>query len=192
MFTPNRYFFLSIVISLGVALSACAPAGLTPEQVQATANDIAATSVVLTLTALPTNTVAPTATPLPSATPSPMDTATSEPSATATTEPIFIATSTPYGQLDPTQFTTAQADKNDKNAPLLMENHTDEEVTIVITSPIYQEYTIKKTMIIILDENTYTYQVTVGNKTLVGSFSITNGDKHVFSVYADKVHFSTP
>jgi len=191
----NKPAGLFLLAWVAILLSSCASAGLSLEQAAETAHDIAATNVVLTLTALPTSTAIPTETPQPSATPSPdpSETATLASSTTPPLTPTFAPTWTPYGRLQPTEFGTAQADKDDKNAPLLLENKSGEDILFVLLSPIYQEYQFSKSMTIILPEGQYTYRVWIGNSSpMNGSFSITNGDKHILTFYVDKVHFSTP
>ncbi|MEX2161199.1 MAG: hypothetical protein WD751_04715 [Anaerolineales bacterium] len=178
---------------LSIFLAACAAGGLNAADAQATAHDLAGTAVAITLAALPTNTSVPTSTPEPSPTPSPLasDTPTLEPSATFTA--TFAPTWTPYGQMESTQLGTAQADKADQNAPLQISNQSGEdEITFTLLSPVHQEYQIKNGLTLILPEGTYTYRVRLEKKTMNGSFTITNGDKHVLTIYADKVHFAGP
>jgi hypothetical protein len=48
-------------------------------------------------------------------------------------------------------------------------------------------------MTLILPEAQYTYRAWIGDEgPFNGTFSITNGDKHVLTFNADKIHFSTP
>lgn len=179
----------TILIAITVLLAACGPAGPSVEQIDATAQHFAATGVALTLTAWPTNTALPTETPEPTSTPLPSDTSTPEPTATAT----FAPTWTPFGQLESTDFGTAQADKADKNAPLVVQNNTGESVQFFLLSPFYQEYQLANSMTIILPEGSYSFRYWVGNQSpRSGSFNITNGDKHVLTLYEDKYHFATP
>lgn len=186
----KRIILFFQVALLAAILSACA-SGLIAEDVNATAQHLASTGVALTLTAMPTNTLAPNATTEPSATPTlvPSETATPLPTATNT----FAPTWTPYGQLVPTDFGEAQADKNDKNAPLVIQNTTGEAIEFYLLSPIYQEYEFNNGMSVILPEATYTFRYWFGNHgPISGSFSITNGDKHILTLYDDKYHFATP
>jgi hypothetical protein len=62
-----------------------------------------------------------------------------------------------------------------------------------LLSPIYQEYEIGNSITVILPEATYSFRYWVGTKgPISGSFSITNGDKHVLTLNEDKFHFATP
>jgi hypothetical protein len=177
-------------------LSACTIGQYSEEQLQATAHELAATSVSLTMTALPTQTALPTYTPIPTD----MPTATPEvaqatSTATSTAAPVvqttFLPTATVYGLSG--DFDADKNDKADLNAPVLLDNQTEDQVRLVISSPIYAEYLITNNMFIILPEATYHYQVWIGNKgPISGSFSITNGDKHELTFYPNKVHFSVP
>lgn len=181
-------------VSLILFLSACTLGTLSPEQIQGTAYSLAETAVPLTMTAMPTNTVLPTETPQPISTstpepsPSPSVAITESPTVGAT----FAPTWTPYGQSEAGAAETAQADKTDFNAPLLLDNQSGEDVHFTILSPVYQEYEISRSMTLILPEGSYTFRAKVDNASYSGSFSITNGDKHVLSFYATKYHFSTP
>ena len=79
------------------------------------------------------------------------------------------------------------------NAPLLLENKSGEEIQFILLSPQYQEYVFKGNMTLIVPEGRYSYRAWMGNQgPFNGSFSITNGDKHVLTFYTDKIHFSTP
>ena len=170
-------------------LSACTTS-LSPEQIRATAQVLAAQQLAADLTARPTNTSEPTATLQPTQTlPPPSETPTGSPTATAT----MAATSTPFGFLSPSDFSTAQANKADSNAPLVLDNRSDEIVRFVLLSPVYQEYEFSGSVTIIIPEAEYTYRIWIGKKGPInGSFAITNGDKHVLSIYADKVSFKIP
>lgn len=186
----KRILLILQAATLAIVLGACA-SGVSLEDVNATAQHLASTGIALTLTAMPTNTLAPSATSEPSATATlvPSETSTAAPTSTAT----FAPTWTPYGLLMPTNFGTAQADKADKNAPLAIQNATGETVEFYLLSPIYQEYRINNGMTIILPEATYSFRYWAGNQgPISGSFSITNGDKHVLTLYDDKYHFATP
>lgn len=191
----RRFSFLLYPFALILFLSACTLGQFSPEQLQATIDELAATSMVLTLTALPTST------PLPSATPTLAPTATVEPAALPadtstplpTDQPTLQATWTPYGLAQPTDFEDSKTDKDDKNAPLLLDNESGEEIHFIILSPVYADYTFSGNMSLILPEGTYHYRAWIGDKGPInGSFSITNGDKHILIFYKDKIHFSTP
>lgn len=76
---------------------------------------------------------------------------------------------------------------------MFFENKSGEEIQFVFLSPRYQEYKFKGNMTLILPEGQYSYRAWIGKAgPFNGSFSITNGDKHVLTFYADKIHFSTP
>jgi len=187
----RKFLYLLLAFSF-LFLASCASGSLSPENIEASAQAIVATGIPLTLTAWPTNTSLPTATPQPSSTteasPSPAETQTESPTAIST----FLPTWTPYGQSESGAFETAKADKADQNAPLLLNNRTDEEIQFTLLSPRYQEYQFTGNMTLILPEGQYSYRAKVGDKSFSGSFSITNGDKHVLTFYSDRIHFATP
>lgn len=191
----KRKLLYLLSLPLLVLTSSCSPGQLSPEQIESTAQVIAATGIPLTLTAMPSDTEAPTATPQPSATsapvsPSPTETVTDSPTVPP---PTYLPTWTPYGLSDADTFATNQADKADLNAPLFLENKTEEEIHFILLSPRYQEYLFSGSMSLILPEGQYTYRAWIGNKGPInGTFSITNGDKHVLTFHADKIHFATP
>jgi hypothetical protein len=170
-------------------LTACTPSP-SPEQIRATAQVLAAERLAADLTARPTSTSEPTATLQPTQTPPPpSETTTWSPTGTAT----MADTSTPFGYLSPSDFSTAQANKADSNAPLVLDNRSGEVVRFVFLSPVYQEYEFSGSMSIIIPEAEYTYRIWIGKKGPInGSFAITNGDKHVLSIYVDKVSFKIP
>ena len=173
-----------------VLLSACTGSP-SPEEIRATAQVLAAQRLATDLAARPTDTPEPSATPQPTQTqtPLPSETVAASPTATATMQP----TRTPFGYMSPSDFATAQANKADSNAPLVLDNRSGQTVRMVLLSPVYQEYEFSGSMTIIIPEAIYTYQIWIGNKGPInGSFEITNGDKHVLSIYADKVGFKTP
>lgn len=187
--------FRALIFIPVLFLSACTIGQYSPEQLEATVEQLAATGMALTLTALPTQTAIPTqtytATLPPTATLAPTEI---PPTATFTPAPTFQPTATLYGLAQPTDFAESKNDKADKDAPLLFDNQSGgQEIHIIITSPVYGDYTFTGNMSIILPEATYTYRAWIGNKgPLSGSFSITNGDKHILTFYPDKIHFSTP
>jgi hypothetical protein len=184
-----------LFLLLTLLLVSCGPAALSAEQIQQTAQVMVDTGIPLTLTALPTNTSLPTETPQPTATFTSI--ASPSPSTTVTiitnTLPPAIATWTPYGQNESGALETAQTDKADSNAPLLFDNQSGEEIQFIFVSPIYQEYAFDGSMTLILPEGQYSYRAWIGDDgPFSGSFAITNGDKHVLSFRAGKIHFSTP
>jgi len=189
----RKFVFHLAPFSIFFLLSACTLGQFSPEQLQATVQELVATSMVLTLTAMPSSTPLPS--DIPSATLAPS--ATLELTETVTTlptmQPTFQATWTPYGLAQPTDFVDSKTDKQDRNAPLLLDNESGEEIHFIILSPVYADYTFTGIMSLILHEGTYQYRAWIGNKgPISGSFSITNGDKHILIFYKDKIHFSTP
>lgn len=177
------------------ALAACASAP-SVEEIHATAQQMASTSIVLTVAAIPSDTAVPSETPtqIPSSTFTVESSA--QPTGTQTLVPVSpttpLPTATNYGQMSGSAQETAWADKDDKNAPLMLKNNSGEEIHLILLSPVYQEYTFTSNMTLILPENTYTYRVFVGDKAFSGSFSITNGDKHALVFYEDRVRFGVP
>lgn len=180
---------LIVFLCLITLLTACSAAP-SPEEIRATAQVLAAQRLVTDLAARPTITREPSATAESSQTqPPPSETATTSPGTTATMRPTW----TPFGYMSPSDFATAQANKADSNAPLVLDNRSGETVRLVFLSPVYQEYEFSGSMTIIIPEAKYTYQIWIGKKGPInGSFEITNGDKHVLSIYADKVGFKAP
>lgn len=183
----------SLLVLGGFVFSGCTMGSLSPEQVQATAHDLAATGIVQTLAAMPTNTTLPSATPLPT------NTATHEPtltpseavSSTSTFPPAPIVTVTPFGQSG--NFDQDKDDKTDKNAPLVLVNASSEHtVKFALLTPYYTEYEFNSGLSLILPEGEYAYRVWVDKKIMNGTFRITNGDKHVLTIRDDKVNFATP
>jgi hypothetical protein len=199
LFQKNAWRNLSFILStllLILLFSACTFGQYSPESLNATVEQVAATGIVLTLTALPTATLVPSDTPTVTLQPTSTITSTTLPTDTPTPFPtvaIYAPTWTPYGQLQATDFIDSKTDKVDKNAPLLLDNESGEEVHFIILSPVYVEYTFTKSFSLILAEDVYQYRAWIGKRgPLSGSFSITNGDKHVLTFYKDKIHFSTP
>jgi hypothetical protein len=189
----------SIILSsflLILLFSACTSGQYSPESLNATVEQLASTGIVLTLTALSTATFIPSDTP--TVTPQPTATTMLAALPTDTTTPFPIAvtyapTWTPYGQQQATDFIDSKTDKVDKNAPLFLDNESGEEIHFIIVSPVYADYTFTGSFSLILAENTYHYRAWIGKHGPInGSFSITNGDKHVLTFYKDKIHFSTP
>jgi hypothetical protein len=186
---------LSAFLVLFAVLVACSVAP-SAEDMHATAQNIANTSIALTVAAIPTETALPsdTATLVPSATYTQAPSAL--PTGTATVAPITpttpLPTATNYGQMSGSAQETAWADKEDKNAPLMLRNNSGLEIHLILLSPVYQEYTFTSNMSLILPENTYSYRVFIGDKAFSGSFSITNGDKHALVFFEDHVRFGVP
>ncbi len=190
----RKFFFFLYPFSLILLFSACTLGQYSPEQLQSTVQELAATSMVLTLTAMPSSTPKPSDTPTASLPPTATPQLSPSPTETSTAlQPTFWPTWTPYGQALPTDFAESKTDKQDKNAPLLLDNESGEVIRFIILSPVYVEYTFSGSMSLILKEGTYQYRAWIGKKGPInGSFSITNGDKHMLTFYEDKIHFSTP
>jgi hypothetical protein len=178
--------------------SGCTLGMLSQEQMDATVQSMAATQMVVILTSLPSNTPPPTATatdtPLPSPTTAPTLLPTESPSATPLTAvATFLPTATLFGNANPTDFAEDKANKDDLNAPLLLDNQSGEEIHLIILTPVYGDYVFTKNMSLIMPEGTYTYRSWIGEKgPLSGSFSITNGDKHVLIFRTGNINFSRP
>ena len=188
--------FSLCVLFFAIFFSACTYGQYDPEALDATVQQVAATGIALTLTALPTATLVPTNTATLTLEPSATLQPSSLPSDTATpfpTQTVFLPTWTPFGLSQPTDFVEDKTNKVDKNAPLLLDNESGEEVHFIIYSPVYVDYTFTKSFSLILNEGTYQYRAWIGKHSPIsGTFSITNGDKHVLTFYKDKIHFSTP
>lgn len=194
----TKALFLPLSLAFVFLFSACTLGQYSPEQLEATVQQMAATGMVLTLTAMPSSTLLPTVT----STNTPVATATQQPTlvptgtltAVPTIAPTYQPTATSFGQAEPTDFADNKADKDDKNAPLLLDNQSGgEEIHLIILSPVYGDYVFTGNMVLILPEASYTYRAWIGDKgPLNGSFAITNGDKHVLTFFTNKIHFSTP
>lgn len=177
-----RIFFVAVLTG------GCA-SGLSPEDIRATAEHLAETGIVLTLTAQPTNTPQPTSTSSSTPTSEPSPT----PTETATVTPQALTTWAPYGVPDAGAFATARADKTTGHTPLLLENLSEERVEFILTSPKYQEYVFTNNLGIVLPQGSYSYLAWIGNKgPYSGSFVLNNPDKHVLTFHPNKIHFSTP
>lgn len=190
---------VALVAIFLLANSACNYGLYNAEQMEATVQSLARTQMAEMLTALPTNTSPPTATathtdtPQPTVTPSPSEAASETASLVPVQTQVVLMTVTPLGYTDPTQFTEDKNNKADYNAPLVLDNRSGEEIHLIILSPQYGDYLFTKNMTLILPEATYTYRAWIGNKgPFSGSFSITNGDKHLLIFREDNINFSTP
>lgn len=185
----------AVVLSTMFVLTACAPAGPTDAQLRETAQ-VLADAMLQTQAAVPTQTPLPTNTPEPSPTALPSD--TPEPTLTATTVAQSLGgeayiTTTPFGYLPPNQMASAQADKLDRNAPLVLVNTTEFEIRLHLVSPVYQEYVFTRNMTLIVPQGEYTYQAWIdGQGPRNGSFRITNGDKHELIFRQNQINFSSP
>jgi hypothetical protein len=186
-----RTFLILVLISL--LLGACAPA-VDVVALASTAQSIAATGVVATLRAMPTNT------PLPSAT----FTATLEPTGTATavvtqgatatsTNAQAVAQGTLISNLPTEVSATDKADKSDATSPLLLQNNSGQTVWLIIEAPVYLEYRFSDSMLILVPQGVYHYRAYIGeNGPYEGTFSIGNQDKHTLIFSANKVTFQKP
>jgi hypothetical protein len=180
--------FLFFLLLTAFALAACSAPS--PEQLAATAQQMVATGVALTLEALPSNTSLPTADPTPTLTPE-------------TLAPTFSASSptisSPAAQgtlanVLPTELSaTEKADKSDNSTVVLLQNNSGQEIWLIIDSPIYLEYRFSDSFTILLPVGVYDYRVWIGKKgPFEGTFRIGNHDKHTMIFSAGKVQFQGP
>jgi hypothetical protein len=180
--------FIAIIVLL--SLAACsAPSA---EQLQATAQQIAATGVAQTLEAIPTNTQPPTATntPQPTATPQPTEVVLSTATSTAA---VAVGSGTQVSQL-PTEPSIAEADdRTDSRTPLLLQNNTDQIIWLIVDSPVYFEYRFSDSFLILVERGDYHYRAWVGNKgPFEGNFRIGSQDKHLMIFSNNKVQVIGP
>lgn len=159
-------------------LAACRPSPM----------DIATTARVLAATGL-----AQTAAGVPSNTPTDIPTDTTEPSPTPTEVPNETATEAPTATL-PSVATVAPTWQSSGNtAPLRLQNNSGEEILLIIVSPFYREYTFKNSQNLTFDWGEYSYRLWIsGQGPHVGTFRITNADKHTLMIEEDKVYFLVP
>ncbi len=187
---------LRVLVLCAFFLTACVPSGPSEAEVQASAQALAASwlqteAAIPSATPLPSNTPEPSPTSPPSNTPEPAPTESATP-APAQSDGAYI-TVTPFGYMEPNQMASAQANKDDQNAPLVLVNRTEDEIRLQLLTPIYQEYTFTHTMTLIVPEGSYTYRAWIGGKgPRNGSFSITNGDKHELIFRENQINFSVP
>jgi hypothetical protein len=180
-----------------VLLCACTLGQSDPRDVAATVAVLVGTQIAGTQTGMPTATLQATSTL--TATQMPTETATSIAASTETASPFptsnatFAPTWTPFGQAAPTDFADNKNNKDDKNAPVLFQNNSGEEIHLIILSPVYQEYYFTRNMQLIFPEGDYVYRAWIGDKgPFNGSMHITNGDKHVMTFNENKVTFAVP
>lgn len=168
------------LLLVSLLLAACG--GPSQADIAATAEGLAATGLAQTAAAIPTDT--PTA--IPTDTPEPSPTFTEAPTDTATLAPSD--TPAPVVEL-PTPTWQAPS----KTAPLRLQNNSGEEVLLIILSPVYQEIRFKSSRVLTFDWGTYSYRLWIGGDgPYVGTFSITNDDKHTLVIEQDKVYFLVP
>ena len=174
---------LSLILILFL-LAACGPS---PEEIAATANVLAATGLAQTAAAVPSHT--PTATP--SDTPQPSPTASEAPTETASeTATATVAITTPPPNAGGSGATPALSGRT---ALLRLQNNSGQEVFLAIVAPAYREYTFTSSQNLTFEWGEYSYRVWVGGQgPIVGSFAITNKDKHTLVIEADKVIFLAP
>jgi hypothetical protein len=187
------------MIFLALMLASCAPAATpAPLDLQATVENLSATIVAGTLTAMPT--AAASSTPIPpTETPSPTETMIL--TETATISPEEAATGTQaVAQLTasatPLQGTFAPGGVSGKTMKILViENLADKTAKITLTGTtdptgnyVYYEYEVSN--VLSLNDvhwGYYHFVVIVGNQTFSGDFRIQNYDKIVIKIYNNKV-----
>lgn len=180
--TPQCSVNLIRILGLALLLAACAPAGLSAEELRGTAELLAATQIVATQRALPTNTQQPpaTLTPPPSPTETPLPTSTPLPSETATPTAEYPATNTPW--VNPNNM-----------ASLRFQNNTDETIFAILSGRSYGEYSFSDSWNLTTPWGDYNYLVWIGNEGPYGSsFRITNRDKYTLVIDPGKVHMVGP
>jgi hypothetical protein len=178
-------------------LSACTFGQHSPEDIAATVAVLVGTEIAGTQTAMPTATLQATstftATQIPTETATPIAASTETASPFPTSNATFAPTWTPFGQAAPTDFADNKNNKDDKNAPVLFQNNSGEEIHLMILSPVYQEYYFTSSMQLIFPEGDYAYRAWIGDKgPFNGNMHITNGDKHVMTFNENKVNFAVP
>ncbi len=186
----HRYFI--VLIAFLFILVSCGPAAPSLEEIQTTAESLAATGVAQTLAALPTNTLEPTSTL----------TSTTEPSATSTiaelatatpTSSGFVASGTQANVAPTTVSATELANKKDNSTAVKLQNNTDQIIWIIIEGPGYWEYRFSDSFVILLPLGEYHYRAWIGdNGPYEGNFHIGNPDKHTFVFSNGKVDFQGP
>lgn len=183
----RRIFFTAAFLFL----AACsAPSA---EELQGSAQPLAATGVALTLQALPINTQPGSSTPAVttgSSTPQVSTLTLEEPSSTATQYP---GQGTLANALPTELSATEKADKSDNSTVLLLQNNSDQEIWLIVDSPTYFEYRFSDSFTILLPLGVYHYRVWIGDKgPFEGNFRISNHDKHTMIFSAGKVQFQGP
>ena len=184
----------SIVILLlaGILLTACAADELSPPEIEATAEVVAATYVAETLEAMPTETLVPSPTPEPTETSPPLPTPTTIPTETLVpTATEFVPSPTPTMvqiTLTPTPFVAAW-----KVAPLKFINNSGEQVLFIFTNPEYIEYRIDKILKEEIYYGTWYYVAYIGDEgPYRGTFVVQNIDKHEIVIEKDKIRIIRP
>jgi hypothetical protein len=196
MLNPSRVIIISLLV---FALSGCTFGQHSAEDIAATVDSMVGTEIAGTLTAMPTATLQPSNTATATFPPTGTPTVVPSAAATETASPFpasnatFAPTWTPFGQAEATDYAADKNNKDDKNAPVLFQNNSGEEIHLIILSPVYQEYYFTRSMQLILPEADYAYRAWIGNKgPFNGTMHITNGDKHVMTFHENKVTFAVP
>lgn len=175
-----RSSLIALTLALLFALAACGPS---PEDVAATAQSVAATDIVLTQAALPSDTPSST----PTDTPEPTATATEPPAPTDTQAPTATNTVVVAGPAPTATFIEG------KTAPLLLDNQTDQIVWLVIDAPIYFELRFSDRQLVTMPWGSYHYSAWIGDKgPYTGNFRINNDDKYTLVFQNNKVIVLTP
>jgi hypothetical protein len=186
-----RAHFIALATFLFLLVS-CAPAGPSPEEIQATADSLAATGVAQTLAAQPTNTQEPTATLVPTLEPSPTSTVAEVVTANPTASG-FVASGTQANVAPTTVSATELANKKDNSTAVKLQNNTDQIIWIIIEGPGYWEYRFSDSFVILLPLGEYHYRAWIGDSgPFEGNFHIGNPDKHTFVFSNGKVDFQGP
>jgi hypothetical protein len=186
----RRYFIvLSIILFF---LVSCGPAAPSLQELQTTADSLAATGVAQTLAAIPTDMLEPTATLVPTLEPSPT-TIVAAPVTSSPTPSGFVASGTQANVAPTTVSATELANKKDNSTAVKLQNNTDQIIWIIIEGPGYWEYRFSDSFVILLPLGQYHYRAWIGdNGPYEGNFHIGNPDKHTFVFSNGKVDFQGP
>src|SRR3989304_215018 len=117
---PLFFFFVTSLL-ISSLLSACTLGQVNPEEIAASAQVVAATSIALTMAAFPTSTPLPSETPTLS--PSPTETLVTTPVTSSTSASAAVTSQpspTPYGQPQSSDFAPQNTNKDVQNASLLL------------------------------------------------------------------------
>jgi hypothetical protein len=186
-----RRYLIALTIFLFLLVS-CAPAAPSLEEIQATADSLAATGVLQTLAAQPTDTQEPTATLAPTLEPSATNTVPELVTASPTVSG-FVASGTQANVAPTTVSATELANKKDNSTAVKLQNNTDQIIWIIIEGPGYWEYRFSDSFVILLPLGQYHYRAWIGDSgPYEGNFHIGNPDKHTFVFSNGKVDFQGP
>jgi hypothetical protein len=176
MLSKNVLIFGAVML-----LSACGSSVLSEAEFQGTVQVMAATQIVGTQRALPTNTQPPPVTLTPPTKP------TETPVPTATTEPTLTETSTRV-PASPTAWFNPN-----ETAPLRFDNKSGENIFAVLSGTVYGEYSFSDSWNLTTPWGDYSYLIWIGDEgPYGGSFTITNRDKYTLVIETDKVHMVGP